>query len=82
MKKKNLKNLLLNKKSVSNLTETSSINGGNIPPKTISCQPLGICCPTHDTLCPTNVGCGGPGQSALCGTNDAACIPTFSVALC
>ncbi|WP_046756796.1 hypothetical protein [Kordia jejudonensis] len=57
MKKRNLNNLTLNKKSISNLAAQNGVVGGF---KTESCVPLGICCPTHDAACPTH-DCTGTG---------------------
>lgn len=59
MKRKNLKSLKLNKKSISNFY-TPSIVGGTIG--SISCQPIGICAETQN--CPTD-GC----NTNDCGTN-------------
>ena len=84
MKKQNVKNLLLNKKSVSKLNGADQLYGGTKQPETISCVPFGICCPTHDTGCETNT-CGGTGNvlTADCNTNQEGCtVPTFSVVLC
>ncbi len=82
MKKKSLTSLSLNKKSISKLNTNENIVGGA---RTISCVPLGICCPTHDAACPTTApGCGGTGNdTADCETNQHGCtVPTNSVFLC
>jgi len=58
MKKRNLTNLSLNKKSISNLAQQNGVKGGI---RSISCQPNGICgietddCNTQN--CGTQVGC-------------------------
>ncbi|MEM6719110.1 MAG: hypothetical protein AAF611_07345 [Bacteroidota bacterium] len=61
MKKRNLKSLLFNKHTISSLKTRYAVIGGF---KTESCQPLGICCPTHDATCPdpsADGTCGGTG---------------------
>ncbi|MFK7749775.1 MAG: hypothetical protein AB8B65_15370 [Kordia sp.] len=73
MKKRNLTSLALNKKSISNLGAQNSVVGGF---RTESCEPLGICCPTHDSACPTHdctndPGCGGTGGGTV--TCNLAC---------
>lgn len=75
MKKKNLKTLRLNKKSISNLRTKSSVIGGF---RTESCEPVGICCPTHDANCPDpsadgNCGGGGTGTGLACGEPTISC---------
>ncbi|MFK7748539.1 MAG: hypothetical protein AB8B65_09120 [Kordia sp.] len=82
--KKKLTSLSLNKKSISNLGGLQKVKGGTKQLETISCVPYGICCPTHDTDCPTNT-CGGTGNvlTADCNTNQEGCtVPTFSVVIC
>ncbi|KAB8153542.1 hypothetical protein EZY14_009920 [Kordia sp. TARA_039_SRF] len=76
MKKRNLTNLSLNKKSISNLGQENSIKGGTR--RTISCQPVGICgietddCGTQN--CGTQVGCN-PTNSC---PQTANCQPSIS----
>ncbi|WP_420571972.1 hypothetical protein [Kordia sp.] len=86
MKKKNLKSLLLNKKSVSNLNGVQNVYGGNKQPdNSISCQPVGICDPTTGTSGANTDDCGGTGTglSNACNTNQEGCtIPTYSVFIC
>lgn len=60
MKKKNLKSLTLNKKSISSF-DTPTIVGGTH--RTISCQPIGICAETQG--CPTD-GCATGGCTVGC----------------
>ncbi|AXG71218.1 hypothetical protein KORDIASMS9_03474 [Kordia sp. SMS9] len=64
MKKRNLKSLALNKKSISKLGIQNGIVGGF---KTESCPDAGICCPTHDSACPTH-DCTGGGTTNPPGT--------------
>ena len=74
MKKRNLNSLTLNKRTVSNLKIQNSVVGGF---KTESCQPAGICCPTHDINCPepsADGNCTGTGT----GTATADCPRTVS----
>ncbi|MEM6718427.1 MAG: hypothetical protein AAF611_03830 [Bacteroidota bacterium] len=90
MKKRNLKSLALNKKSVSNLSRLQNVHGGSLQPdNSISCQPVGICDPVTTTSgantddC-TGTGTGtGTGLSDNCNTNQEGCtIPTYSVFIC
>jgi len=79
MKKKNIKSLKLNKKSISNLDRKNEIVGGF---NTISCHPVGVCCPTHDVNCPTeNADCGAtagcPPPTDGCPPSGLGCV-TFS----
>ncbi|WP_420573390.1 hypothetical protein [Kordia sp.] len=77
MKKRNLTNLSLNKKSISNLAQQNGVKGGMF---TISCQPFGICgidtddCGTQNN-CPTQNNCGSQNN---CGTPTDACPPSIS----
>ncbi|MEM6718428.1 MAG: hypothetical protein AAF611_03835 [Bacteroidota bacterium] len=84
MKKQNVKNLLLNKKSISVLNGVNHLYGRTMQPETISCEPFGICCPTHDTGCPSNTfGDTGNELTVDCHTNQAGCtVPTLSEKLC
>lgn len=76
MKRKNLKSLKLNKKSISNF-HTPAIKGGTF--NTISCQPIGICadtqgCDTDD--CNNTNACGTNGCTDDCNPSNGC--PTIS----
>ncbi len=78
MKKRNLKSLALNKKSISSLGIQNGVVGGF---KTESCPDAGVCCPTHDSACPTHdctqdPTCGGGGGTQTC--NQACTQETIS----
>lgn len=83
MKKKNLKNLVLNKKSISNLGK-NELKGGTLI-KSISCEPVGICgiktqhCGTQN--CGTQVGCV-PTNSCPQTTNCQPSISCEPVGIC
>ncbi|MGH1388093.1 hypothetical protein [Kordia sp.] len=75
MKKRNLTNLSLNKKSISNLGRQNGVKGGM---RTISCQPFGICgIETDDCGTQNNCGTNNCGTQIGCSPTDG-CPPSIS----
>jgi hypothetical protein len=70
MKKKNLRSLALNKKSISSFN-TPAITGGTL--NTISCQPIGICAETQG--CDTD-DCNTNNCTVGCNPTDVGCTPS------
>ncbi|WP_298418203.1 hypothetical protein [uncultured Kordia sp.] len=73
MKKKNLKSLVLNKKSVSNLSHTK----GGFERVTLSQNFIDVCCPvfgTGECLGSENTNCGGGDPTGNCLTHEETCV--------